>query len=171
MYHNYRPHPKGEGNIFSLFVSPHPRGGGLHKSQVLSQVSGTGPFFGGGVGRVPQSQVLSQVLPGGTPVTGSFPGPLGGGYPRPGWVTPGQNWGPPPGQVTLRAVCLVQFPRGGLSCLNKRPIFHILTSCAIESMRQQTNSSDSTIHTTFITAEIKVYYSLSGKRLQIRSLR
>ena len=79
----------GEGNIFSLFVSPNLGGGKRYPSSrfflgVWSQVlSGgilvPGPFPG------PWSQILSR----GTPVPGSFLGIwsqiLSEGYPRPGW--------------------------------------------------------------------------------------
>ena len=76
---------------------------------------------------IPQYQVLSQVFgprsfPGGIPIPRPFLGStpdLAGEYPRT-WVPlartgvpPSQDWGTPPGQITLWAVCLVRF--SGLS--------------------------------------------------------
>ena len=86
-YLYYRPHPKdGEGNSFSLFVSPHL--GGVPPSP--SHDTSTGPMSFSGV---PQWLVPGPFL-GGTPVTGPVSLPMG--YPLgqvrmggiPGWGTP-----------------------------------------------------------------------------------
>ena len=95
----YRPHPLV---IFSVCLSVHTRGGG---------------------GCTPVPGSFPDPFQGGTSVPGPFPG---GGVPENRGTPPGQDWGtpppkpglgyPPPGEVTLRAVCLVWFPAGGLSC-------------------------------------------------------
>ena len=99
----------GEGNIFSLFVSPHPggtpglgsfavlsKGKGVPQFQVLSQISGHKSFFG----------VPSQ------PRLGHPPARTGAARHPP----------PPPGQVTLRRYASYGFPAEGLSC-------YILVGC------------------------------------------
>ena len=132
-----------QSQVLSNVSGPRSFWGGVPQSQVLSKVSGPRSFLRGAP--VPGSfqGLWPQVLLGGggipvpaggypTPGQGSTQSWLGGGprtavppnQERSG-VPPSQNregtartgLGHPLGQVTLRAVCFMQFPTGGLSCL------------------------------------------------------
>ena len=106
----------GEGTVFSLFVSPHLRGGGYPISGLggggVYPISGLGrgypiPGLAGGVPhpRSGQGGTPSQVCSGGTPWDGVPPDlrwatpQTWDGVPPPdlGWGTPCQVWGVPPG--------------------------------------------------------------------------
>ena len=116
----YHLYPKdGQGNIFSLFVSPRRRRGYPSRwSQVPSQP--LVPCQCWGVPPIPRSlpSLWSHVFSGGTP--------WDRGTSSQDWSTPLSHEGgtphqartrvPPLQQVTLRAVRLVRFPAEGLSC-------------------------------------------------------
>ena len=131
-----------EGIVFTLFVRPHLVGG--NPSPSLG--GGTPVLAGGGGGTLSRPEGGSTpILVECTPEQAYSPGQDRGTPPTPGLeyctiltrtgVPPSQDWGTPladtgvipppptrtgipPGQVTLRAVCLVQFPTGGISCFN-----------------------------------------------------
>ena len=123
-----------EGYVFTGVspVCPHCRGwegGGLPHLHPIILLPCCMPFLGGGVGTPsPSHNTSTGPMPflGGTPVPGrgrvpqSCSGVPTMGYPsvRSGWGTPwlGQPPLPPPGQVMQRAVRLLRFPAGRLSC-------------------------------------------------------
>ena len=101
----------GEGNTFSLFVSPHPGG-----NPVLSSFPGDWSQVLSGV---PQTWLGGNPLPGlGYPWPGlGYPSGQEWGTPWPvlGTPSPVQDCGTPLGQVALWTVCLARFPAGGVS--------------------------------------------------------
>ena len=129
--------------MFSLCLSVHTRGGtpipgSFPGLLVLGPFWGySSPLLGGNPSPGPRG---TPFLAGGTPGQ-RFPQPGLGYPPTRTRVPPAQDWGtpcsgvpparagvPPPGQVVLRAVHLIRFPTGGLSCDNYCYIhnFHFL---------------------------------------------